>query len=94
MLNKPSKKPLPFPLKVAARSSNLSKAQCQEVLDALKKIYLSAAFTPIFRETTGDLHQHVSLRHLEKTDFFYKGIRHACYGRRCKNCHPLSQRPS
>jgi hydroxymethylbilane synthase len=65
---------LPFPLKVAARSSNLSKAQCQEVLDALKKNYLNAAFTPIFRETTGDLDQHVSLRHLEKTDFFTKEL--------------------
>ncbi len=59
---------------VGARSSPLSKAQCDEVLLELKPFYPEIEFQPIWVETTGDKDLKTSLRSLEKTDFFTKEI--------------------
>lgn len=59
---------------VGARSSPLSRAQMEEVLQEFKKFHPHATFDPIWVETTGDKDQKTSLRALEKTDFFTKEI--------------------
>lgn len=55
---------------VAARASKLSRAQFQEVANALPHI----SFTPVFVETSGDLDLKTSLRSLGKSDFFTKEV--------------------
>lgn len=59
---------------VGARSSPLSRAQMQEVLEELLKFHPDVDFQPVFIETTGDKDLKTSLRTLEKTDFFTKEI--------------------
>ncbi len=59
---------------VGARSSPLSKAQCDEILQELRQFHPQVAFEPIWLETTGDKDLKTSLRTLEKTDFFTKEI--------------------
>lgn len=56
-------------LKVAARSSPLSKAQVAEVFSELNLDY-----TPFWVETSGDLDKTTSLKTLDKTDFFTKEV--------------------
>jgi len=63
-----------FPLVVAARSSDLSKAQVQEIYHELLMQVPSASFSTLWIETTGDLHLEISLKTMEKTDFFTKEI--------------------
>lgn len=63
-----------FSLKVAARSSPLSRAQLEEVRQELKQFHPNIEFHPIWVETTGDKDLKTSLRTLEKTDFFTKEI--------------------
>ncbi len=61
-------------LKVAARSSVLSRAQVQEVLQELRQFHPHIEFDTNWVETTGDRDLNTSLRTLEKTDFFTKEI--------------------
>lgn len=60
-------------IKVGARSSCLSRAQVQEVLQEVLQFYPNIYFEPIWIETTGDKDRR-SLRDLDKTDFFTKEI--------------------
>lgn len=66
--------PLSLEIRVGARSSNLSKAQTQEVLEEIQKIEPGITFNPLFVQTTGDLDKKTSLRTLEKTNFFTKEL--------------------
>ncbi len=61
-------------LKVAARTSALSRAQAKEVLAELQVFSPGIEFEETFLKTTGDVDQKTSLRSLEKTDFFTKEI--------------------
>jgi hydroxymethylbilane synthase len=58
-------------IKVAARGSALSRAQVEEVQRELPS---HVKLDPIWIATTGDQNQAVSLRDLDKTDFFTKEI--------------------
>jgi hydroxymethylbilane synthase len=60
--------------KVGARGSPLSRAQCEEVLQELKRYHPHVVFHPVWIETTGDKDLKTSLRTLKKTDFFTKEI--------------------
>jgi hydroxymethylbilane synthase len=59
---------------VGARSSNLSKIQVQETLQAIQKQHPDVQFEPIYFQTTGDLDQQTSLRELPQNDFFTKEL--------------------
>lgn len=61
-------------LKVAARSSELSKAQVLEVADELKQFYPLLKLDPVFVQTIGDKDLKTSLIHMEKTDFFTREV--------------------
>jgi hydroxymethylbilane synthase len=61
-------------LVVGARSSPLSRAQVQEVLKALQSYHPSVDFDIHYVETVGDRDQMISLRQLERTDFFTREI--------------------
>ena len=61
-------------LKVGARTSPLSQAQVQEVLEELQGYYPQITFDPQFVVSTGDKDLTTSLRTLDKTDFFTKEI--------------------
>lgn len=56
-------------VRVAARSSALSKAQVEEVFSEL-----NLSFIPCWVETRGDLDKKTSLKNLDKTDFFTKEV--------------------
>lgn len=62
-----------FLIKVGARSSKLSQAQAEEVLQELSQHH-AVQFEPVWIDTTGDKDKKTSLRHLEKTDFFTREI--------------------
>ncbi|MFT4552461.1 MAG: hydroxymethylbilane synthase [Chlamydiales bacterium] len=59
---------------VAARASNLSRAQVKEILNELHVHYPMVKFNSTYLQTTGDLDQKTSLRGLAKTDFFTQEI--------------------
>lgn len=59
---------------VGARSSRLSQVQVQEVLKELQQHYPSIQFKIHLFLTTGDQNQHLSLRDLDRTNFFTKEI--------------------
>ena len=59
---------------VGARSSPLSRAQVQEVLNELKTFHPHIVFVPNWFQTTGDKDLKTSLRDMEKSDFFTKEI--------------------
>ena len=59
---------------VGARSSMLSQAQVKEVYEEIKLYHPFIEFHPIFLETTGDRDLNLSLRTMDKTDFFTKEI--------------------
>jgi hydroxymethylbilane synthase len=59
---------------IGARSSPLSKAQVQEVLQEIRSHYPFVEFEPIYVKTTGDQDLKTSLRTLDRTDFFTKEI--------------------
>ncbi len=63
-----------FSITVGARSSPLSRAQVQEVLEGLRIHHPAIDFSPTFLETRGDYDQNTSLRTLGKTDFFTKEV--------------------
>lgn len=60
-------------IKVAARSSALSKAQVKEVQEAINR-FSPVEFDVQYLLSKGDLDKKTSLRALEKTDFFTKEI--------------------
>jgi hydroxymethylbilane synthase len=59
---------------VGARSSPLSRVQCDEVLQELRQYHPDVAFCPVWVVTTGDNNLKTSLKTLDKTDFFTKEI--------------------
>lgn len=59
---------------VGARSSPLSRAQVDEVLQELHRHHPDITFKPLYIATMGDIDQVTSLRDLDKTDFFTKEI--------------------
>jgi hydroxymethylbilane synthase len=63
-----------YKISVGARSSPLSRAQLEEVLQELKQVEFDVEFYPIWLETTGDRDLKTSLRTLERTDFFTQEI--------------------
>lgn len=64
----------PIAIKVAARSSKLSRAQVEEVRKALVESGIPVQFEPIFIKSQGDLDRTTSLKEMEKSDFFTKEI--------------------
>lgn len=68
---------------VGARPSPLSRAQVKEVLLELQEHELFVRFIPYFQPSTGDLHQNVSLRGLDKTDFFTREIDALLLNKKC-----------
>ena len=67
-------KNLAFSIRVAARSSPLSQAQVQEVLKEIQVHYPEVEFEPLFLDSQGDKDHSVSLRKMEKTNFFTQEI--------------------
>lgn len=61
-------------IKVAARKSPLSLVQVKEVFDELKQTHPDITYALDALETTGDLNKQISLRGMEKTDFFTREI--------------------
>jgi hydroxymethylbilane synthase len=59
---------------IGARSSRLSRAQVEEVCAEIRHHFPSLRFEPFWVETTGDRNLAISLRELDKTDFFTKEI--------------------
>ncbi len=57
-------------LKIAARDSNLSKAQFVEFCQILNKTYPRLVLEPLFIKTKGDKDKKTSLKDLYKTNFF------------------------
>lgn len=69
------KKPFePCSIKVGARSSPLSRVQVAEVLALLHQHHPHIKFECTYVETYGDRDQQLSLRDLDKTDFFTREI--------------------
>ena len=61
-------------IKVAARSSALSRAQVQEAYGEISQHHPQIRFEPIWMQTSGDLDLKRSLRTLDKSDFFTREI--------------------
>lgn len=61
-------------IQVAARTSPLSRAQVEEILEEIRKFHPETVFETVFAATVGDRDQQTSLRTLGKTDFFTKEI--------------------
>lgn len=61
-------------LTVAARDSNLSKAQFQEVLKELRQFHPDIQFEPLFVKTYGDQDLKTPLHRVENSDFFTREI--------------------
>ncbi len=59
---------------VGLRDSKLSKKQLEEVIQAMKIHQIDVILEPIYLKTLGDRHLGVSLRSLDKTDFFTRDI--------------------
>lgn len=70
-------------LKVAARSSPLSRVQVEEVFKELSLHFQEIVFETLFFSTPGDRDQSTSLRALEKTDFFTKDLDTALLNKEC-----------
>lgn len=71
-------------LSAAARESPLSKAQFEEIKNALAQKHPQIILKPFFTETIGDKNQQISLRTLGKTDFFTQEIDHALLSGICR----------
>lgn len=59
---------------VGGRASPLSQAQIREVLHAIQEHHPHVMFTPYLVDTRGDKDQTISLRKMEKTDFFTQEV--------------------
>lgn len=71
-------------LTVGARSSALSLAQCQEVLQDLRRDHPEIEFEIASTETTGDKDLNTSLRVLDKSNFFTKEIDQMLFNKECR----------
>lgn len=71
-------------IKVGARSSPLSRVQCDEILAELQQHHANVRFDPLWMTTVGDRDQKTSLRTLDKTDFFTKDIDDALLKGECR----------
>ncbi len=69
---------------VAGRDSNLSKKQIEEVQNELQCFHPEITFERLLVKSTGDLHLEVSLRTLDKTDFFTKEIDNLLLDNQCR----------
>lgn len=69
---------------VGARTSPLSLIQVDEVLGELRPFYPKLEFDLIALETTGDKRLDISLRGLEKTDFFTKELDNMLLSGKCR----------
>jgi hydroxymethylbilane synthase len=69
---------------VGARASPLSQAQFREFQEEFKISHPGICLEPLWIETTGDKDQTVSLRTLDKTDFFTKEIDQALLTGKCR----------
>lgn len=65
---------MPSSIKVAARTSPLSRAQVDEIFEELRPHHPQVQFAPTFLETMGDRDLLTSLRSMGKTDFFTREI--------------------
>ena len=59
---------------VGARSSPLSRVQCEEVETELRSHHPEVAFDPVWVKTMGDLDKKTSLRTLGQSDFFTREL--------------------
>ncbi len=71
-------------IKVAARSSPLSRAQVAEVLGLLKQVHPQITFQEIWVRTTGDCDRTTSLRTLGQTNFFTKQVDDLVLSKQCQ----------
>lgn len=71
-------------ISVGARDSNLSQAQVDEVLHALRRVHPEVGFEPVWQKTIGDKDLKTSLRELDKTDFFTKEIDDMLLAKKCR----------
>lgn len=71
-------------IRVGARSSHLSRAQVQEISNALYPFHPGVSFEPIWVATSGDLDKKTSLRTLDKTNFFTKEIDELLLNGQCR----------
>lgn len=71
-------------IKVAARSSPLSRAQVHEVQQSLNSFHSQINLEGIFVETTGDVDQKTSLRSLGRSDFFTKEVDELLLQQQCR----------
>lgn len=71
---------MPLSIRLAARSSTLSRMQTEEVI----KLFPSIQFECIWVETWGDQDLATSLRSLEKTNFFTREIDHLLLTNECR----------
>lgn len=71
-------------IKVAARSSNLSRAQLEEVEREIQGYFPQICFEPRWTKTHGDGDLTTSLRLLDKTDFFTREVDHLVLSGNCR----------
>lgn len=64
----------PKKVRIGARPSPLSRAQVNEVLQALRAFHPEIEFDPVWVETVGDRDLKTSLRLMERSNFFTKEI--------------------
>ncbi len=69
-------------IKIAARSSPLSRAQVKEIESLMPEI----TFVKHYIKTTGDLDRSTSLREMEKTDFFTRELDQWLLDKKCDIC--------
>lgn len=69
---------------VAARDSCLSRVQVKEVHQELQMVYPNCVFVPTWVRTTGDNRLDLSLRFLNKTDFFTKEVDQLVLSKVCR----------
>src|ERR1700722_7698711 len=75
--------PLSAKVKIAARSSPLSRAQVEEIHRDLRRYHPTVEFEKFFIETCGDKGRATSLRTIDKTDFFTKEVDELLLSEKC-----------
>lgn len=73
-----------FQITVGARESMLSQMQVQEVLDEIRSHIPTIEFFPLLMKTRGDKELLLSLRDMDKTNFFTKEIDDALLAGQCR----------
>jgi hydroxymethylbilane synthase len=74
----------PKKIQVGARDSLLSKAQVEEVLQAIQEHHPEIEFETFFLKTKGDKDQLSSLLHMGKSDFFTKELDDLLLNEQCR----------